>query len=243
MRLFIFLSIISIQAWACDLDSIKSAPAAKARVKFTTRLHSLGYFSYSGRIISENPAMDFTFNYERRDWGLFVFKALDLHDHLTPNNFTLAMVYKNLHVGKRLVITPNVGTVLEQSRKIADKGSDVAVIVTTTFRVSKHLTIDNSVLMANLVLERHYLDCVSRLRFLYSHDHLDLTLLLWHNNKIFDSTDYFSGGINVAWSRMKVSNRIDLSTGLTGVVMMQTSDRQTYPKRNGLLFSLAMIWH
>ena len=187
--------------------------------------------------------MDFNFNYERKNWGLLVFKAQDLRDHNSSNNFALAMFYKTLPVGKRFIITPYFGAVLDQSRSIADKGSDVIGILTTAFKVHPHFTIDNSIIFSDLMLERRSLDWVNRLRFLYVKNHLDLTLLLWHNNKIFDSSGYFSGGLHLAFSRLRVSSRIDLGIGLTGVVMMQSSDRQAYPKKNGLLFSMSVVLH
>jgi hypothetical protein len=214
-----------------------------AKTKLTIRMHSLGYFSYTGRIISDNPAADLHFNYERKNWGFLVFKAMDLYDHRTANNFTLALGYRNFHIGKRLVITPYAGAALEQCRQVADRGSDVTFILTTTLKLNKKLSIDNSTLFSNLVLEPQTRDWVNRFRILYSRDHVDLTLLAWHNNKVFDTAGYFSGGFNAAYSRIKVSDRMNLSTGLTGLVMIQSSDQRSCPKKNGLLFTVAALFH
>ncbi len=225
-------------------DSARTAvPNPLGKVKLTTRLNSLGYFSYSGRIISDNPSVDFNFNYERKNWGFLIFKAADLYDHRTPNNFTFALLYKNFHVGKRLVITPYGGAALEQCNRIADRGSDAAFVLTTTLKLTKNFSIDNSMVFSNLVLEPHIRDCVSRFRIMYSKDHVDLTLLAWHNNKVFDTSCYFSGGLNIAYSRIKVSDRLNLSTGLTALVMIESSDQQACPKKNGLVFTVAATFH
>jgi len=81
----------------------------------------VGLFSYSGRIISDHPALDFNFNYERKSWGFMLFKAFDLIDHLSDNNFALGLLYKNVRLGTRLTITPMPGLCWSKPGKLLDK--------------------------------------------------------------------------------------------------------------------------
>ena len=239
---YILINMVSTASVFDPLDSIGKTKSEKAsNAKLAVRLHSMGQFTYGGRIVSENPVIDFNFNYDRKNWGFQFFKAFDLRDRNTEINFSLAVVNKNFHLGKRLTITPSAGFILEQSRTIADHGSDVALIATTSFKLSKEFTIDHSTLFANLVLEPEAKDWVNRVRLLYSKKHLDLTMMCWHNNKVFDSTEYITCAANVFFSRVKLSKTLTVSAGVTGLIMPYSSDSSAYPKRNGVIFTIMAI--
>src|SRR5438105_4547815 len=143
----IFLTTILLSGYTASAtdfdDSVRTVKKERhSKSTLTTRFLTKGYFSFTGRIISPNPALDFFYTYDRKQWGFVVFKAFDVYDHTTSNNFTLAMFRKNFNIGKRLTITPQVGAILEQSYSFADKGSDVASIIITSYRISNTLTVD-----------------------------------------------------------------------------------------------------
>src|SRR5262245_38081420 len=83
--------------------------SASSNARLTVRLHSLGQFSYGGRLVSDNPVGDLNFTYDRKAWGFQLFKAVDLRDSHTPFNFTLAVLNKNFRFGRRLTVTPMAG--------------------------------------------------------------------------------------------------------------------------------------
>ncbi len=243
---FIFARLFST-AKEIDFEDSVRAPKKERYSKSTLnmRLHTVGYFSFTGRIISPNPALDFFYTYDRKQWGFVMFKAFDLYDHTTSNNFMLAMFRKNFNLGKRLTVTPQVGAILEQSYSFADKGSDVASIIITSYKISNTLTIDQTMILGNLVVDPQERDMANRIRLLYSKNHWDLTWLMWHNNKLIDhdNSEYFSCGINVYYSRIKVSDHFLISAGVSGVRMNYTNDEAAYPMRNGVFFTLAGYIH
>jgi hypothetical protein len=247
----VFLLIISFSGFTAsakiDFDDSLRTPKKERHSKstLTTRLLTKGYFSFTGRIISPNPALEFFYTYDRKPWGFVAFKAFDLYDHTTTNNFMLAMFRKNILLGKRLTITPQVGAILEQSYSFADKGSDIASIIITSYKISNTITIDQTMIFGNLVLDPAERDWANRLRLLYSKKHWDVTLLFWHNNKWIDTdnSEYFSTGFNVFYSRMKVSEHFLLSAGILGVKMNYTSTETEYPTRDGIFFTLAGYFH
>lgn len=227
-------------------DSLRSAKKERhSKSTLTTRYLTKGYFSFTGRIISPNPALDFFYTYDRKQWGFVAFKAFDLYDHTTTNNFMLAMFRKNIHLGKRWTITPQVGAILEQSYSFADKGSDLASIIITSYKISNEFTIDQTMILGNLMVYPIERDMANRLRLLYTKNHWDITLLGWHNNKLIDhdNSEYFSCGANVFYSRIKVSDHLLLSAGILGVRMNYTSTEAEYPTRNGIFFTLAGYFH
>jgi hypothetical protein len=226
------------------LDSSQVAKLSKPyQLKLTTRLSSLGLFSYSGRIISDYPALDFNFNYERKKWGLLFFKAFDLYDHLSDNNFAIGLIYKNFKLSNKVTITPYAGFVLEQTHKIAGQGSDATLIINALYKISHRFSLDNSFLFSNLAWEHRDFDWVNRLRILYSVQHLDVSLIGWHNNCVFDKTHYVSTGLNVMLMRIQVAENVFINTGITGLVMLETSDEVLFPRKNGLMFTVAGVFH
>jgi hypothetical protein len=227
-------------------DSVREEKKVRhSKSTLTTRFLTRGYFSFTGRIISPNPAVDFFYTYDRKQWGFVTFKAFDVYDHTTTNNFMLAMFRKNIHIGKRLTITPQIGAILEQSYSFADKGSDIASIIITSYKISNALTIDQTMIFGNLVVDPEERDMANRLRVLYTKNHWDFTLLCWHNNKLIDhdNSEYFSTGFNVFYSRIKVSEHLLLSAGILGVMMNYTSTESEYPTNNGIFFTLAGYIH
>jgi len=227
-------------------DTIRTKKKERhSKSTLTTRLHTMGYFSFTGRIISPNPALDFFYTYDRKQWGFVVFKAFDLYDHTTSNNFTLAMFRKNFKITDRLTISPQIGTILEQSFSFADKGSDIASIIITSYRVSNNLTVDQTMIFGNLVVDQAERDWFNRVRFLYTNGHWDVTALFWHNNKLIDhdNSEYFSTGINVYYSRIKMSEHFLLSAGVSGLTMPCSTNKGEYPQRNGVFFTLAGYIH
>ncbi len=238
----IHTAIISGHTEIPDLiDSAQNAKPDRATTKLITRLHSLGQFSYGGRIVSDHPVIDFNFTYDRKNWGLQIFKALDLHDSNTPINFTLAVLNKRFQVGKRFTITPSAGFILEQSKTFADYGSDVVLIITSAYKFSKVLTFDHSALFGNLLLDPEQKDWVNRFRLLYSKNNLDLTAQYWHNNKIFDTTEYMTYGVSAFYSRVKIADGVSLNAEFTCLVMPYSNEPLTNPKKNGLIFTVAMV--
>ncbi len=246
LGLFLYLVSFSLLSKETDEDSTRAVKKERqSKSTLNTRLHTMGQFSFSGRIISPNPALDFMYTYDRKQWGGTFFKAFDLYDHTTTNNFALAMVRKNFQAGKRLTITPQVGFILEQSFSVADKGSDLASFIINSYKVSNSLSIEYTLVFFNLALYTKDRDWINRLRLLYSKNHWDVILLAWHNNKVidYDNSVYFSSGINIFYSRIKVSDHLFLSAGLSGLVMAYTTKPNEYPKNNGLFLTVAGFIH
>jgi hypothetical protein len=225
-------------------DSLQSEPTRKSyTTTLIARTHSMGFFSYVGRLATDNPAIDLYFNYTyRQRWGFQVFKAMDLYDTHSGNNFALALGFRHFHVSPRLTITPYSGILLEQAHSVADHGSDVAGMLMTSYKLTPHLTVEHAAILPSLLIV-HDTDWINRLRLMYTQNHIDLTLWTWHNNGVIDDAAYESSGISFFYSRIPLADRLQLSTGITGVMMLYRSSEETAPRKNGILFSIAVTWH
>lgn len=240
--LLIFTALCPVMAESTLLDSVMREKEKAWSFKSTARLHTRGMFAYGGRVASKNPAFDINLNYSRKQWGFLVFKAADMLDYTSANNFTLAVFYKNFKLGKQLTITPHMGAFLEQPHHFAGHGSDVAIINITVLKLNSHLSIEHTALFGNMLIEPSYRDWVNRFRLLFTHKHLDLTAALWHNNQVFDQADYLSSGLQVMYSRIKLSDSFNLSVGVTELSILHSSNESTVAKDHQLLTTLAIQW-
>jgi hypothetical protein len=234
----IILVLLSISAAMADpVDSSQNVAVRRSNMRLTTRLHSMGLFNFSGRVASKNPVFDINFNYDRRTWGAMVFSAVDIIDQHSDNNFTLALLYKRLQFGKRLTITPNIGFVVEG---FGDAIGDRSIII-TSYRLTQKFSVDNTSIFANIIASSDH-DWINRFRFMYAVDkHIDLTLSLWHNNHLLDHGDYLSTGLSVFYNRMHISKYLTGAFGISSLMMTETSDSNEFPKKNGLLFTMALV--
>jgi hypothetical protein len=246
LLLFVIFGCVAFGYGFSPGDSAKSVKREpRSRSTLTIRTHNAGYFSFTTRIISTNPALDFFYTYDRKSWGLMSFKAFDLYDHTTSNNFMLIMLRKNFRLSNRLTITPHIGTILEQANSVADKGSDISSIIITSYKISNNLTIDHTAILGNLVIEPQSRDWFNRFRILYTQKHWDVTMQACHNNKLIDhdNSEYFSTAMSIFYSRIKVSDHFALNAGVTGVGMLCTNTPSEYAKQNGVFFTLAGFIH
>src|SRR5688572_11931609 len=103
--------------------------------RITPRIHSKGFFTYGGQVGTDNPSFDINFTFEYKQWGFLVYKGVDLVDHTTDYNFSLIALFRNFKLSDRITFTPYLGTVLEQSERFADSGSDAACILVTSLKL------------------------------------------------------------------------------------------------------------
>jgi hypothetical protein len=236
------ISVFSIVAFAQKSDSLKQLPKAKPHFRASVRFHNAGQFQFGGRMVSTNPGMDFSINYDRKNWGFIMFKAQDLVDSHTGFNFMLAGFNKNFKIGKRLTITPTVGALLEQSKTFADKESDVALILFTNYKISQHMTLEYATLFGNFVVDPEYKDWVNRLRLTYSTKHIDMIASGWHNNRVFDEYDYITYSLSVFYGRIKIADHLFWQAGITCLRMPYTSSEVAYPTTNGLYLTTGITF-
>lgn len=237
--LLIFTGLHPTIAGSTRPDSVMREKEKAWTFKSTARVHTRGLFAYGGRVASKNPAFDINFNYNRKHWGFLIFKATDMMEHTSANNFTLAVFYKNFKLGRQLTIAPHLGVFLEQPYHFAGHGSDVAIINITTLKLNSHLSLEHTALLGNMLLEPSYRDWVNRFRLLFTHKHWDITAALWHNNQVFDQADYLSSGLHVMYSRIKLSDAFNVSVGVTELSVLHSSHESAVAKDHQLLTTLA----
>jgi hypothetical protein len=207
-------------------------------LRLTTRAHSSGFFYFGGKLAEYNPAFDFNINLETPTFGYTFFKATDLTNIHSSFNFALAAIYKNFAV-KKFKYTPQVLVLIEQPHRIVDEGSDVGFTFTTSYKISNSLTVEHTVIFFNLIFETAYMDVINRMRVLYSKNHMDFTLMGWHNNGVLDSEHHLTAAISAAYNRIKISNHLNIGAGVMASATGYSSDIGTVPERKGITFTVS----
>ena len=235
------LTKINAQSAAAEVDTaLKTKPIHAWHIKSTARIHTKGMFLYGGRISSTNPALDVNFIYSRPKWGFMIYKAIDITDHTTGNNFTLATFFKNFKVSERLTITPYAGTFLEQAHSFADWGSDIVALAIINYKMNPTPNVDYTTLLPNLVVEPELRDWINRFRLLYTNKHWDVTGSFWNNNKVFDQASHVSAAITLGYSRVKLNDSFNVSISATEFAVLQTSNEIETPKGHTFMLTAAV---
>ena len=215
----------------------------KGSMVIASRVHTMGLFLYMGRVVNYNPATDLYFNYTtNKGWGISAFKAADVNDIHSSNNFAFAFVSKTFHIGDRLVIAPYLGAGLEQQHGFANHGSDLMFQLQSSFRLNKKLSIELIGIFNNLIFATEHQDWTNRLRLLFNNGHWDLIGMVWSNNGIFDEATYTSGGLSAFYNRIPLSKRLSMGVGLTSLSTFHSSNVEHTPKPSGLQFSTTVTF-
>lgn len=246
MKIMLAVIVLSI-GYPCHGHTIESDSSGRDTVnretkhrivkRITTRLQSVGFFNFSGRICSHTPAADLNVLYEKNGYGVSAFSAVDLDDRYSENNFGFGIVYKRIVLSKRFTLTPNAGVVMEGlGRSFGDR-----IFLISTFKASPKLTIDETALFANL-LDRHKTkEWVNRIRFIYSQtSHVQFVMSTWHNNAVLDVNGYLSGAFQASYNRIAIADHVYLQTAVTVFLMAANSEEVPPTEKNGLILTVGL---
>jgi hypothetical protein len=246
-KLYIIILLVpGFTAYGLQITEDSAAVVQKKNegsVLVTSRVHTMGLFLYMGRVVNHNPATDLYFNYTTNNgWGFSAFKAVDINDVHSGNNFAFAFISKYFNIGNRFKIAPYFGAGLEQQHGFANHGSDLMFQLLSSFRINKNLSFEHIGIFNNLLFAREHQDWTNRVRILFNNGHWDFIGMLWSNNQAFDSATYSSGGISIFYNRVPISNRLFLGAGLTSLSTFQSSDEDHTPRQTGLQFSTSLTF-
>jgi hypothetical protein len=216
------------------IDSMLFNPKRNATRRITMRIHSMGFFNFSGRICANTPAADLNLFFEKNGYAISLFSAKDLTDIHNDNNFAFAIFQKRFAVSKRLSLTTHAGLLMDHfTQSFGDR-----FFLTSAFKVSPKLTIDETSLAANLLSDQDR-EWVNRIRFIYTEtSHLQFILSTWHNNALFDVDQHVSAAMQASYNRIEVSPHLYLHTSLTYFMMAASTEEVPNNEKNGVLLSL-----
>jgi hypothetical protein len=247
IMIVIMIAFCSLPCFAsCDTlrsDSVQTKTTQQSSAwLLNSQLHSAGLFLASGEISNWHPSFDMYFAYDRKTWGLQAFKSFDLVDHTTDINYAIVVVDRHFRIGKSIVFTPNIGFEFVQNNTLADKGSDVTVILNTAIKLTQNFALNYEAIFQNAVITSNH-NLTSRLRMMLSGKYIDITGFIWYRNEMFNSSTYWSSGITVDCSGVKLSPNLNLTIAVSGLHMLSESeDTESFPKKNAVMFSIGCLF-
>lgn len=223
-------------------DTIPGLSSDTARIKkmpgkwnIANKFNTGSMFFFTGVVANHHPAFDTKLTYNNNGWGGMLFKSFDLTGQSLAMDYALIVLHKNINISKKLMISPQIGTQLNQDGSIADKTSDILTNLAIVYRITPSLTISNDAVFQNLVYT-HRPNWTNRFRILFQRSDFSAAVLLWDRNSIFNNPGYSAAGIDLGYSGIKLSPAINLLVGAQSVSVF----RQDTPRKSGLMFFIGV---
>ncbi|HEX6890717.1 MAG TPA: hypothetical protein VF141_08490 [Chryseolinea sp.] len=129
----------------------------------TPKLHSAGYFPYSGALFNYHPNIELNVTASYKDVGAFVTKYFDFVDLRSPVNYTTIGLFGSVQINSRLKVTPYAGYFFAQKHSFMDKASDLWAGLVIRLAISEYFWIENTSLINNLLHHTATTGLVNRL--------------------------------------------------------------------------------
>lgn len=232
-------SIISVIAlcMALSIDA-KANPAdsTKATLNINPRLHSAGYFPFTGALLNNNPVADVNIFYEKKMFGFFVFQSFDLVDRHSYVNYLQPGVFATFRFSPKFRFRTFFGYIFSQTQGFKDPDSDYYVAGQLNWDISKNLRIENTFLYYDYNIQ----DKIAN-RFLvgWSSSKFKADFYLWHRMVVEEKQAAVSASLALTYPIIKLSNKTNLQ--FTGAYFWYlTSYRPSFALSNGFIFTVAV---
>lgn len=143
--LIVFGLALKLSALAAPDDSVKTTFVV------TPRLHSAGYFPYTGALLNHNPVADVNVFVERKSFGFFVFQSLDIVDRHSYANYLQPGVFATLRFRNDVRLRTFVGYIFSQANGFRDADADYYIAASLNWDITKSLRIENTLLYYDIV--------------------------------------------------------------------------------------------
>jgi len=234
-----FLLIVALNpiAGAADRTFSDTLSVRKHSGKFTliNMFNTGSMFYFTGVVSDDKPSFDTKLVYDNKGWGGLIFKSFELMEHNPGINYALIVLNKRFQIGKRLLISPQIGVQLNQIGNIAGAGSDYLTNLTIAYKFTRYFTISNDAVMQNLVLTNKA-NWTNRVKLSYQQASINVSASLWDRNRVFDNPGYLSGGFYAGYSGIKLSPTMNLILAASSISVF----RADTPRKSGLMFSFGV---
>lgn len=205
------------------------------------RLHSSGFFPYSGRLINLHPSGDIVGTYEKPFISAYVFQSLDLQTRNSDINYFQAGLYRWFHLSDTWSVTPYAIIEIPQNGKwfnspYAIGGASVLFSPHTSWQI------ENTTLWADGFKKADRADIVHRLRLTYAPSHRwEWTGFVWANAAAFDHQSFYSAAVMGSVSLFSQKHNPDIRLSVM-LFQMLRRDQGVGGKNRGIQCSLSIPW-
>jgi hypothetical protein len=200
------------------------------------RLHSSGYFPFTGALLNNNPVADVNIFYERKRFGFFVFQSVDLGDRHSYANYLQPGVFASMKVKPNLRIRAFFGYIFSQTQSFNDPESDYYAAVMVNWQVSRRFRVENTLLFYDFSISKKLAD---RVLLEYSTGKLRVSAYLWQRTVIDEEFGCTSGALAFTFPIIKLSTTasVELTTTYMGYLSQNKPD---FAQQQGAFVTLAV---
>ena len=210
--------------------------STKASLLINSRLHSAGYFPYTGALLNHNPVADVNVFFEKKMFGFYVFQSLDLADRHSYANYLQPGVFATFRFHPSFRLRTFFGYIFSQTRGFRDPDSDFYAAATLTKDLSKHFRIENTALFYDYNIQKKL---ANRLSVSWSSQKFRADFYLWHRTVLDENKQAISASLALTFPILKLNKNTALQ--FTGAYLRYiTAYRPSFALRDGFLFTIAV---
>ena len=235
--LFILIGIVVLVVIILvDVKAQGNRDSTRSNWAIIPRMHSAGYFPFTGALLNHNPVADVNVFFERKSWGFFVFQSVDLKDgqsyanYLQPGLFATKMLRPNMR------LRAFVGYVFGQTTGFCDDDSDYYVAGQLNWTMPGNFRVENTLLFYDLTIGKKLAN-----RFLveWSPGKFRAGLYVWQRTELEKQFNSTSAALTVTFPIIKVTQKfsIEFSSSYMGYL---SESKPSYALQRGAFFTLAV---
>jgi len=213
-------------------DSTKAATT----LQLLPRLHSAGYFPFSGAYLNHNPVADFNIFYEKRSLGFFVYQSLDLKDRHSYVNYFQPGIFATWKLHPKFKARFFWGYIFNQTHGFRDSDSDYYTAVTLYWDPVEHVSVQNTILFYDYNVKRKL---ANRLLIAVSYPKFKVEGYVWDRTVLEDKQHAISASLALTFPIIKVNEKTSVT--ITSAYMRYlTSFKPGFALDDGFIFTLAV---
>ncbi len=228
--IFVVLQFIAAEARANPADT------TRGQWVITPRLHSIGFFPFTGAVLNHHPSADINVFYQRRQYGFFLYQSADLLDRHSFVNYLQPGIFRSFRLSRSVEARLFLSYICSQSEGWFDRYSDYVVAPAFYWTVNPSLKLESTTLFFDLTQGAKV---ATRARATYDWRGFRFESFLWYRAVFSERGGALSGSIGVSLPRAELSKRVFLQATVSYMGYL-TERKPSFAARDGLLFTLAM---
>ena len=206
-------------------------------LEITPKLHSAGYFQYSGALFNYHPNIELNVTVDYKRLGAFITKYHDFVDSHSPVNYTTVGLYGSVEIGPQVKVTPYAGYFFAQKHSFMDKASDLWGGLVIRLTISENFWIENTTLVSSLLHHTATTSFANRLNVALMVGKFRLDSYAWYAHSMHTTLHGASTGLAVTSPKWVLSQTVSIKAQVT-LLQQITQDRPVGAYEHGLIVSL-----
>lgn len=199
------------------------------------RLHSAGYFPFTGALLNHSPVFDVNVFYEKKSLGFFLFQSIDLKDRHSYANYLQPGLFATWRMHPKFKVRGFFGYIFSQAQGFRDGDSDYYAATTLYWDPAPHLSVQHTALFFDYNIKRKL---ANRLLISVYYPKFRVDLFVWHRSVLEDKLNAVSASLAATYS-IKLGKKISLQ--LTAAYMRYlTAYKPAFALDDGFIFTLGV---